>query len=424
MSFSFDNFYEANRRILIWLILIGLLWQLRDFFGLIFITFVLTFIATPLVHFGRNKLKLPHRASLVLVYIFFLLVLGSFFRYVTPSVVGEATRFIGNFHEVQTKVMELERDVFGKYPGIERSLYGYVRSTMDENNLKAIDRALSLYRLTLNLPPPDQLDEKNPADVTDSERAELRKYHDKEAELLINFLLTTQLDKVKEELPKLIKYLYQATGTMLLALLFSFLILFDSIRLGGLMKSLHDSRLKDFYQETAQPVIRFAYVVGRAIQAQAMIACVNTLLTLIGLMVLGIPSVALLSLIVFVCSFIPVLGVFISTAPMVLVALNTGGLTLAIAVVAMITIIHIIEAYGLNPLIYGKHLKLNPVLVLIILLIAYHSFGLWGMILGVPVAYYFIHEVFGVPLWDKHRLQPSVAGLKPPDAEIHPDQVV
>ncbi|MCC7091211.1 MAG: AI-2E family transporter [Nitrosomonas sp.] len=423
MSFSFDNFYEANRRILIWLILIGLLWQLRDFFGLIFITFVLTFIATPLVHFGRNKLKLPHRASLELVYIFFLLVLGSFFRYVTPSVVGEATRFIGNFHEVQTKVMELERDVFGKYPGIERSLYGYVRSTMDENNLKAIDRALSLYRLTLNLPPPDQLDEKNPADVTDSERAELRKYHDKEAELLINFLLTTQLDKVKEELPKLIKYLYQATGTMLLALLFSFLILFDSIRLGGLMKSLHDSRLKDFYQETAQPVIRFAYVVGRAIQAQAMIACVNTLLTLIGLMVLGIPSVALLSLIVFVCSFIPVLGVFISTAPMVLVALNTGGLTLAIAVVAMITIIHIIEAYGLNPLIYGKHLKLNPVLVLIILLIAYHSFGLWGMILGVPVAYYFIHEVFGVPLWDKHRLQPSVAGLKPPDAEIHPDQV-
>jgi predicted PurR-regulated permease PerM len=70
-------------------------------------------------------------------------------------------------------------------------------------------------------------------------------------------------------------------------------------------------------------------------------------------------------------------------------------------------VIHIIEAYGLNPLIYGKHLKLNPVLVLIILLVAYHSFGLWGMILGVPVAYYFIHDVFGVPLWDERRLEPS-----------------
>jgi predicted PurR-regulated permease PerM len=188
---------------------------------------------------------------------------------------------------------------------------------------------------------------------------------------------------------------------MLLALLFSFLILFDSVRLSDLMKSLHNSRLKDFYQETAQPVIRFGYVVGRAIQAQAMIACVNTFLTLIGLIILGIPSVTLLSLIVFVCSFIPVLGVIISTAPMVLVALNTGGLMLAIAIVGMITVIHIIEAYGLNPLIYGKH-EANrcwcllfyrlPIIVLVC-----------RMILSVPVAYYFIHDVFGV-LWDRHRL--------------------
>ena len=407
MTFNLDNFYEANRRILIWLILIGLLWLLRDFFGLIFVTFVLIFIATPLVRIGRNKLKLPHRLSLVLVYIFFLVLLGSFFRYVTPSVIGEANRFLNNSSEVQLKLIELERDISGKYPGIERSLHGYVRSILDEENLKVIDKKLNLFRQTINFPDAEHAEHDNNHNIAENMQEKLRKYYDKEAELLVNSLMTKQMGKAREELPKLINYLYQATGTMLLALLFSFLILFDSTRLGDLMKSLHDSRLKDFYQETAQPVIRFAYVVGRAIQAQAMIACVNTFLTLIGLIILGIPSVALLSLIVFVCSFVPVLGVFISTTPMVLVALNTGGLTLAIAIMGMITVIHIIEAYGLNPLIYGKHLKLNPVLVLIILLIAYHSFGLWGMILGVPVAYYFIHDVFGVPLWDEQRLEPN-----------------
>lgn len=408
MTFNLANFYEVNRRILIWLILVGLLWLLRDFFGLIFITFVLIFIATPLVRIGRDKWKLPHRVSLVLVYIFFLVMLGSFFRYVTPSVIGEATRFMSNFSEVQLKLIELERDVSSKYPGLERSLHGYVRSILDEDNLKAIDRELNMFRLTIDFPSAHQLEQVDGNDmVTESTRENLRKYYDKETELLVNSLMTKQMAKVGEELPKLINYLYQTTGTMLLALLFSFLILFDSVRLGDLMKSLHNSRLKDFYQETAQPVIRFGYVVGRAIQAQAMIACVNTFLTFIGLIILGIPSVTLLSLIVFVCSFIPVLGVIISTAPMVLVALNTGGLMLALAIVGMITFIHIIEAYGLNPLIYGKHLKLNPVLVLIILLIAYHSFGLWGMILGVPVAYYFIHEVFGVPLWDERRMEPN-----------------
>lgn len=415
MPFSLDSFYEANRRILIWLILIGLLWLLRDFFGLIFITFVLAFIATPLIRLGQNKLKLSYRLSLTLVYIFFLAGLGSFFHYVTPSVVGEASRFMNNLSELQLKLLELKQDIGSKYPGIERSLHGYIRSILNEDTQKVIDRELNLFKRTINLSEveqPEDAENKEDGNMTEKMQEKLKKYYDKEAELLIDSLMTKQMDKAREQVPKLINHFYQATGTMLLALLFSFLILFDSVRLGDLMKSLHDSRLRDFYQETAQPVVRFAYVIGRAIQAQAMIACVNTFLTLIGLIILGIPSVALLSLIVFVCSFIPVLGVFISTTPMVLIALNTGGLTLALAIVVMITVIHIIEAYGLNPLIYGKHFKLNPVLVLIILLIAYHSFGLWGMILGVPVTYYFIHDVFGVPLWDERRLEPPNTTLE------------
>jgi predicted PurR-regulated permease PerM len=415
MPFSLDSFYEANRRILIWLILIGLLWLLRDFFGLIFITFVLAFIATPLIRLGQNKLKLSYRLSLALVYIFFLVGLGSFFHYVTPSVIGEASRFMNNLSELQLKLLELKQDIGSKYPGIERSLHGYIRSILNEDTQKVIDRELNLFKRTINLSEveqPEDAENKEDSSMTEKMQEKLKKYYDKEAELLIDSLMTKQMDKAREQVPKLINHFYQATGTMLLALLFSFLILFDSVRLGDLMKSLHDSRLRDFYQETAQPVVRFAYVIGRAIQAQAMIACVNTFLTLIGLIILGIPSVALLSLIVFVCSFIPVLGVFISTTPMVLIALNTGGLTLALAIVVMITVIHIIEAYGLNPLIYGKHFKLNPVLVLIILLIAYHSFGLWGMILGVPVTYYFIHDVFGVPLWDERRLEPPNTTLE------------
>ncbi len=66
-------------------------------------------------------------------------------------------------------------------------------------------------------------------------------------------------------------------------------------------------------------------LLGRAIEAQAAIAVINTVLTLVGLLLLGIPLVAMLSVIVFVCSFVPVLGVFISTTPIVLVALNAGG---------------------------------------------------------------------------------------------------
>jgi len=141
-------------------------------------------------------------------------------------------------------------------------------------------------------------------------------------------------------------------------------------------------------------------VLGRAIEAQAVIAVVNTALTLILMLLLGIPLVAMLSVIVFACSFLPVVGVVASTAPIVLVALNAGGLGLSFTAIWTLIVLHAAEAYLLYPYIYGRHLKLNPVLTVIILYVAYHAFGLWGMLLGVPVARYFIHDVIGLPMRD------------------------
>ena len=57
---------------------------------------------------------------------------------------------------------------------------------------------------------------------------------------------------------------------------------------------------------------------------------------------------------------------------------------LALVIVSVI-FIHIVEAYGLNPAIYSAHLKLHPLLVLTVLVVAEHSLGVWGLLLaGVP----------------------------------------
>ncbi len=58
---------------------------------------------------------------------------------------------------------------------------------------------------------------------------------------------------------------------------------------------------------------------------QARIALVNTALTACGLWLLAIPGTGLLSLFVFICSFIPIAGCMISTIPIGFVAL-TGEL--------------------------------------------------------------------------------------------------
>ena len=48
----------------------------------------------------------------------------------------------------------------------------------------------------------------------------------------------------------------------------------------------------------------------------------------------------------------------------------------------MVTCIHFIEAYGLNPAIYSAHLKLHPLMVLTVLVVAEHSLGVWGLLLA------------------------------------------
>lgn len=54
-------------------------------------------------------------------------------------------------------------------------------------------------------------------------------------------------------------------------------------------------------------------------------------------------------------------------------------------VVLMVTGIHFIEAYLLNPAIYSAHLKLHPLLVLSVLVMAEHSLGVWGLLLAGAV---------------------------------------
>ncbi len=401
MAFSFNEFYQRNRRVVIWVILFLLLWALRDFFTVVFLTFVLAIVAAPLAEIGMRRLRLPHWAAVTLVYVLFLGVLGSFVAFVVPSVVSQLNRTIENLPSTEATVIDTKNRLIRNYPALREPLNGYLRSALADDRLRIVELELISERQRLGL---TEAQLAAAAESTVVPTGALAEYFNRQDQLLLNALMAVQFQRVRQYAPTVTVMLYRATATTLLALLFSFLILIDLNRIKAGISRLRTSRVGDFYQEAAPPIARFGIVLGRAVEAQAAIAVVNTVLTLIGLLLLDIPLVAMLSIIVFVCSFVPVLGVFISTTPIVLVALNTGGPGLSLAAIGLVILIHAIEAYVLNPIIYGRHLKLNPVLTLIILYVGYHAFGLWGMLLGVPVARYFIHDVIGVPFRDRSRV--------------------
>jgi len=399
-TFSLNEFYQRNRRVVIWVILFLLLWLLRDFFAVVFLSFVLAIVAAPLAEIGMRRLRLPHWAAVTVVYVSFLVVLGSFVAFVVPSVVSQLDRMIQNLPSTEATLIETKNRLVRSYPALREPINGYLRSALADDRLELVELELISTRQRLGLTEEDLAAAAESAVVPTGVLAE---YFNRQDQLLLDALMAVQFQRVRQYAPTVTVMLYRATATTLLGLLFSFLILIDLNRIKSGISRLRNSRVGDFYEEAAPPIARFGILLGRAIEAQAAIAVINTVLTLIGMLLLGLPPVAMLSVIVFVCSFVPVLGVLISTTPIVLVALNTGGPMLSLAAIGLVIIIHAIEAYLLNPIIYGKHLKLNPVLTLIILYVGYHAFGLWGMLLGVPVARYFIHDVFGVSFRERGR---------------------
>jgi len=345
VQFSLDRFYRLNRRALMWLALFGLIYILRDFFALIFLTFLIVSFTLPLINYLKRETRIPRKLIIVSIYLVIFIGLCALIRYIVPKVTQEAISVSSEFMFLRERIDNARIEVVKQNPNVKPVVDFLLKNFSWEDYVREFQNRATGY------------------------------------------------------VEAFAKLAFAATTTMFLSLLFAFLIVLDLTRLREEVRKLGRSRLHDFYEQTAEPVVKFGAVIARSFRAQAVIAVANTILTLIGFLFLGLPKVALLSIIVFFFSFVPVLGVFISTVPAVLVALNTGdgGYVLAIKVVAFIVIIHMIEAYILNPLIYGQHLKLNPVVVLIILYVGHHFFGVWGMLLGVPVAYYFIHYVFKVP---------------------------
>jgi predicted PurR-regulated permease PerM len=120
------------------------------------------------------------------------------------------------------------------------------------------------------------------------------------------------------------------------------------------------------------------------VRGQLVICAVNGVLSAIGFVMFGLKYWPVLALIAGLMSIIPIFGSILSTVPAVLIGLTQDFWT-ALWVLLWILMIHQVEANLLNPKIIGVAARLHPVLVVFVLIVGEHFFGLWGALLAVPV---------------------------------------
>ncbi|MBA1393871.1 AI-2E family transporter, partial [Lactobacillus sp. XV13L] len=131
------------------------------------------------------------------------------------------------------------------------------------------------------------------------------------------------------------------------------------------------------------------------LEAQVIIATVNTVLTAIVLTILRFPSIPSLAMMVFFLSMIPVAGVIVSLIPLSIIGYTVGGLQTMIYVWIAIFAIHALETYVLNPKLMSSRTHLPIFVTFVVLLVSEQLLGTWGLIVGIPIFTFFL-DVLGV----------------------------
>ena len=125
--------------------------------------------------------------------------------------------------------------------------------------------------------------------------------------------------------------------------------------------------------------------VGKWLQGQMLLGLIVGLATYIGLSLLNVKFALLLSLLMMVLELVPMVGPVVSAIPAVILAFLQSPV-LGFWVLVLYIVVQQLENHILVPIILGRTLNLNPVVILIALLVGQTLAGIPGMILAVPIS--------------------------------------
>ena len=108
------------------------------------------------------------------------------------------------------------------------------------------------------------------------------------------------------------------------------------------------------------------------------------MLVFIGLSILGIKFAAILGLLAGLFGLVPIIGPLLGAVPGLLVTLASSP-SQVIWVALVYVIVQLLENNLISPRIQSSAVRLNPAIIVAILVVSSEVAGLWGVIIGVPL---------------------------------------
>ncbi len=125
--------------------------------------------------------------------------------------------------------------------------------------------------------------------------------------------------------------------------------------------------------------------VGRWLQGQMLLSLIVGLLVYVGLSLMDVQFALAFGILAMALEIVPIAGPVLSAIPAVILAFLQSP-TLGLWVLIFYTVVQQLEGHVLTPLVMGRTVGLNPVVILLALLIGGSLAGIAGAILAVPIA--------------------------------------
>jgi predicted PurR-regulated permease PerM len=151
-------------------------------------------------------------------------------------------------------------------------------------------------------------------------------------------------------------------------------------------------------------------VLGSYIRAQLLLSTLSGAVMAVGLTLFDIKFSLILGVIAGIANLIPVLGPMIGGVPILIVTAATHPGWTILWVFLFMFITQNVKDYVLVPRVQGDAVNLHPAIILVLLVIAGHLAGFWGLLVAVPLAAV-VRDIF---VYIYRRL-----GDDPPPATVH-----
>jgi predicted PurR-regulated permease PerM len=169
----------------------------------------------------------------------------------------------------------------------------------------------------------------------------------------------------------------------LIALFCTFFFLHDPRGIWGWIVGLLPASSRERVNQAGR---RGAVTLAAYTRTQVLVAAVDAVGIGIGA-VFFVPSLALpISILVFVGSFVPVVGAIVTGAIAVVVVLVSNGWIAALIMLGVVLLVQQIEAHALQPFLMGQAVSLHPVAVILAVAAGSYAAGIVGALFAVPLA--------------------------------------